>query len=375
MGSGAARWLVLLAFQCRSIDNEGRIDRASARICAADSVMFFLKVLESSWSFLHHHSIFSAVRLFKLSMLAALVLVRLVRPRLNAPLRTDWFYRFSGICLDLLTLGSLAALEWRTPLVALREGGGRGASLLGSFEATVVALLGWNLYAVRQAPELFPNFPFARATVLVGIRWVTPGWGCSGRSYDPSSDARAARIHGQDASQHPRPRQHRQEPARPKLHRNHRPPADPADVLHSPGILGQNPHALLQAALAQAPWASERLLIVFNGNGRGGGGRRRHPWPPGARWIRQRLSAGCGGWADGPSKRKHSKDFTLSSGASDRRAMTAGTWMRRRRHRRLLEDRDGGGKVSSSLMEPSSLITLLRYPHRRRRRLRTARKG
>ena len=74
MGSGAARWLVLLVFQCRSIDNEGRIDRASARICAADSVMFFLKVLESSWSFLHHHSIFSAVRLFKLSMLAALVL-------------------------------------------------------------------------------------------------------------------------------------------------------------------------------------------------------------------------------------------------------------------------------------------------------------
>jgi hypothetical protein len=82
--------------------------------------------------------------------------------------RADWFYRFSGLCLDLLTLGSLASLEWRAPLLALHEGGGRGATLLGSFEVTVVAIVAWNLYAVRQAPELFPNFPFARAMVLVG---------------------------------------------------------------------------------------------------------------------------------------------------------------------------------------------------------------
>ena len=46
----------------------------------------------------------------------------------------EWFFRVSGICLDLLTLTSVAGLEWAEPARALREGGGRGASLLGSFE-------------------------------------------------------------------------------------------------------------------------------------------------------------------------------------------------------------------------------------------------
>lgn len=34
-------------------------------------------------------------------------------------------------------------------------GGGRGASLLGAFEVTVIAIIAWNLYAVRKlAPEV-----------------------------------------------------------------------------------------------------------------------------------------------------------------------------------------------------------------------------
>jgi hypothetical protein len=57
------------------------------------------------------------------------------------------FYRVSGICLDLLVLGSVSSLEWAEPIRDLREGGGRGASLLGSFELTIIGILAWNLYA------------------------------------------------------------------------------------------------------------------------------------------------------------------------------------------------------------------------------------
>jgi len=53
-------------------------------------------------------------------------------------LQPEWFYRVSSLALDLLTLGSLAGLEWKEPLKALvgRDGhaSGRGADLVGSFE-------------------------------------------------------------------------------------------------------------------------------------------------------------------------------------------------------------------------------------------------
>jgi len=45
--------------------------------------MLGLKVVESSWSFLHQHSVLSSVRLFKVAMVAALLLVRLARPKLE----------------------------------------------------------------------------------------------------------------------------------------------------------------------------------------------------------------------------------------------------------------------------------------------------
>jgi hypothetical protein len=323
--------------------------------------MFFLKVLESSWSFLHHHSIFSAVRLFKLSMLAALVLVRLVRPRLNAPLRTDWFYRFSGICLDLLTLGSLAALEWRTPLVALREGGGRGASLLGSFEATVVALLGWNLYAVRQAPELFPNFPFARATVLVGDSlghsWVGL---LLARSYDPFLQTPVPLAFTA------------------KMLLSIPVPGSAVKnqlVLSSIETIGLLP-TLLMCCIVLASWVKihtryfKPLWPKHRGPPRGGCSSSSTAMDVAAAAVAATAVAArrgggygndfigrlwwVGGWT---SKRKHSKDFTLSSGASGGEGGDDGGDLDEEEAttRRLLEDRDGGGKtLSSSLMEPSS---------------------
>jgi len=64
-------------------------------------------------------------------------------------LQPEWFYRVSSLALDLLTLGSLAGLEWKEPLQALvgRDGhaSGRGADLVGSFEgehACILLILG-----------------------------------------------------------------------------------------------------------------------------------------------------------------------------------------------------------------------------------------
>jgi hypothetical protein len=95
---------------------------------------------------------------------------------------------------------------------------------LGAFEVTVIAIIAWNLYAVRKlAPEVhfvfnlhfdidqsinlpksqkllklkikaFPNFPYARATVLVGDNlghsWVGL---LLARSYDPLLQVRLIR--------------------------------------------------------------------------------------------------------------------------------------------------------------------------------------
>ena len=65
-------------------------------------------------------------------------------------LQPEWFYRLSGVALDLLTLASLAGLEWAEPLKALRSGGhksGRGADLLGSFEGET------PLFSSRFSPD------------------------------------------------------------------------------------------------------------------------------------------------------------------------------------------------------------------------------
>jgi hypothetical protein len=49
-----------------------------------------LKVLESAWAFLGRHSVLSGVRLFKMSMLVALMMIRTVRPRLRTPMQPEW---------------------------------------------------------------------------------------------------------------------------------------------------------------------------------------------------------------------------------------------------------------------------------------------
>jgi hypothetical protein len=75
--------------------------------------LLFLMVMESSYKWLHRHSVLSSVRLFKVSMIASLLLVRLSNKTLikSIALKKERFHVLCSLTLDLLVMGSLASLE------------------------------------------------------------------------------------------------------------------------------------------------------------------------------------------------------------------------------------------------------------------------
>lgn len=119
----------------------------------------FIRFLENSLEYTAKHHIISGFRLFQLSMCTALLFMCVIRRSSPFRYHSEWFFRLSGLCLDLMTTAAISSIGF--------------ASIPEKFNAAFMLVLlscvAWNaIVFVVLAPRMFPNFWLLRATALIG---------------------------------------------------------------------------------------------------------------------------------------------------------------------------------------------------------------
>ncbi|CAM9266743.1 unnamed protein product, partial [Phaeothamnion confervicola] len=118
-----------------------------------------VRKLEEATPYTSRHHVISGFRLFKLSMCIALALMVAVRRFTSFRYRSEWFFRVSGLSLDLLATAAISGITF----VSLEE------QYSVAFIATVLACLAWNaIFFSIAAQRMFPNFWFLRAVTCIG---------------------------------------------------------------------------------------------------------------------------------------------------------------------------------------------------------------
>ncbi|CAM9963997.1 unnamed protein product, partial [Ectocarpus sp. 4 AP-2014] len=126
---------------------------------AAWLVDLFIRFLENRVEYTAKHHIISGFRLFQLSMCAALLFMCFIRRTSPFRYHSEWFFRLSGLCLDLMTTAAISSIGF--------------ASIPNKFNAAFLLVLFscvlWNVGVfIVLAPRMFPNFWLLRATALIG---------------------------------------------------------------------------------------------------------------------------------------------------------------------------------------------------------------
>ncbi|CAM9766136.1 unnamed protein product, partial [Ectocarpus fasciculatus] len=126
---------------------------------AAWLVDLFIRFLENRVEYTAKHHIISGFRLFQLSMCAALLFMCFIRRTSPFRYHSEWFFRLSGLCLDLMTTAAISSIGF--------------ASIPDKFNAAFLLVLFscimWNVGVfIVLAPRMFPNFWLLRATALIG---------------------------------------------------------------------------------------------------------------------------------------------------------------------------------------------------------------
>eukprot|EP00904_Undaria_pinnatifida_P004987 jgi/Undpi1/1618/HiC_scaffold_11.g05008.m1 len=119
----------------------------------------FIRFLENSLEYTAKHHIISGFRLFQLSMCTALLFMCVIRRSSPFRYHSEWFFRLSGLCLDLMTTAAISSIGF--------------ASIPEKFNAAFMLVLlscvAWNaIVFIVLAPRMFPNFWLLRATALIG---------------------------------------------------------------------------------------------------------------------------------------------------------------------------------------------------------------
>ncbi|CAM9932955.1 unnamed protein product [Pylaiella littoralis] len=119
----------------------------------------FIRAVENHVEWTAKHHIISGFRLFQLSMCAALLFMCIIRRTSPFRYHSEWFFRLSGLCLDLMTTAAISSIGF--------------ASIPDKFNAAFLLVLlscvVWNVGVfVVLAPRMFPNFWLLRATALIG---------------------------------------------------------------------------------------------------------------------------------------------------------------------------------------------------------------
>lgn len=116
-------------------------------------------VFEMRMHFTHH--IVSGIRMFKLSMCSALVLMIVILQRTNVRFNREWFMRLCGLMLDMLFISALSkSLPQPRQLEATHY-------VICSFFVGLCLL--WNVFCfLYVARQLFPNYWYERAVTLTG---------------------------------------------------------------------------------------------------------------------------------------------------------------------------------------------------------------
>ncbi|KAG5189650.1 hypothetical protein JKP88DRAFT_347634 [Tribonema minus] len=139
----------------------------AAAVLAAWAIDLAVRSAEGRVAWLARHRIISGFRLFKLSMCTALALMCALRRATPLVFRSEWFFRLSGLCLDLMAVAAIGTIAPR----ALPPG------TAGPFAAVVAACCAWNVAAfLALAPRMFPNHWVSRGGALtadtLGHAWV-----------------------------------------------------------------------------------------------------------------------------------------------------------------------------------------------------------
>mmetsp|Transcript_12151 Transcript_12151/g.15916 ORF Transcript_12151/g.15916 Transcript_12151/m.15916 type:complete len:777 (-) Transcript_12151:381-2711(-) len=139
-------------------------------IFIAYATNMLIRYLESTSEFFKIHHIMSGIRLFKLAMIMAMILMVFVRRTGTVKFHANWFHRLAGLCLDLLIIAALSNIRFdKLPeLFTVYH---------GIFAVIVLACLLWNAFVfVYLARRMFPNFWYERAVALggdaMGHSWV-----------------------------------------------------------------------------------------------------------------------------------------------------------------------------------------------------------
>jgi hypothetical protein len=69
-----------------------------------------VRAFEEHIPWLTKHHVISGFRLFKLSMCTALALICAIRRTTPFVFKSEWFFRLSGLCLDLMAVGMSSCL-------------------------------------------------------------------------------------------------------------------------------------------------------------------------------------------------------------------------------------------------------------------------
>eukprot|EP00903_Cladosiphon_okamuranus_P021043 g19335.t1 len=119
----------------------------------------FIRAVENNVEWTAKHHIISGFRLFQLSMCTALLFMCVIRRTSPFRYHSEWFFRLSGLCLDLMTTAAISSIGF--------------ASIPDRFNAAFLLVLLscvlWNVGVfIVLAPRMFPNFWLLRATALIG---------------------------------------------------------------------------------------------------------------------------------------------------------------------------------------------------------------
>jgi hypothetical protein len=120
-----------------------------------------LRLIELQSNFLRAHRVLSAVSLFKLAMVSAMVCIRLVLHSTRLQFNREWFFRLCGLTLDMIVIASLSSAHIH---------GLNGDSHVSSqiLVILVAACVTWNLVCFWVILKtMFPNFWYERGVALI----------------------------------------------------------------------------------------------------------------------------------------------------------------------------------------------------------------
>lgn len=154
-------------------DNDQSVGLGAHISLMATSVLFawlvdlLVRLSEESTPFLSKHHVISGFRLFKLSMCAALALICAIRRLTLLQFKAEWFFRLSGISLDIMTVAAVGSIDIKA--APTNQG--------PAFAAVILACCAWNVFMFFVlGPRMFPNHWVLRGGVLLadamGHSWI-----------------------------------------------------------------------------------------------------------------------------------------------------------------------------------------------------------